>query len=109
VIEYSTATDENWLGILDVAGSGEDRRYNFCIDLDRDEDEVAAMAASHHVVAQTESYTGMTLSAEDPDHLFHFMSELYRRSQLNEWECTVMGPTPPPNMPAPGAGKVPGK
>jgi len=110
VIEYSTAQDEYWLGILDIEGQDDDRRYNFCIHLNWDEEDIIARAPSHDVRADNESYTGVTLDADNPDQLFNFMSALWRDSELNEWDCTVMGATPPAGMPAPDSdSKVPGK
>ena len=111
VMEYSTAPDENWLGILSVEGRGDERRFNFCIHLSWDDDDIVARAPAHDVRATDESYSGVRLGADDPDDLFDFMAALWRDSNLNEWECTVMGATPPVGMTLEGgdAGKVPGK
>lgn len=111
VIEFSTAQDENWLGILSVEGRGDDRRYNFCIHLNVEDEVIVARAPSHNVRASAESYAGVSLGADNPDHLFNFMVSLWRDSELNDWECTVMGPTPPDGATpdSGGAGKVPGK
>jgi hypothetical protein len=110
VVEYSTAADENWLGVLAIEGQGDGRRYNFCIHLNWDDDEIIARAPAHNVRASDESYAGVRLGAENPDRLFDFMAALWDDSSLNEWECTIMGPTPPEGMASGGdASKTPGK
>jgi len=110
VVEYDTPQDEYWLGILNVEGQGDSRRYNFCINLNWDEDDIIARAADHQIEIDDENFVGVTLNADDPDQLFEFMSDLWRQSELNEWDCTVMGATPPAGMPAPDSdSKVPGK
>lgn len=109
VIEYGSGRDENFLGILNASGGDEDRQFTFCISLSWDDATVVALAPAHNVRATDETYGGVRLDADNADDLFAFMADLRQRSDLDEWECTVMSPTPPANMPSPGGGKVPGK
>jgi hypothetical protein len=109
VIEFSTASDENWLGILNVSGDGAARQYAFCISLNWDDEDVAALAPAHHVRATDQRYGGISFDADDPDVLFSFMADLRGRTELFEWECTVMGLAPPEGFAHDDSDKAPPK
>lgn len=95
VMEYSTEFDQTWLGILHVMGEGADRQFAFCIDLNWDDSAIAERAVAHNVSVDDESIGGVRLGSEDPGALFDLMADLWSRSTLNDWECSVLGTSPP--------------
>jgi len=109
VVEYSSAADENWLGILSISGDGDDRQFAFCISLGWDDAEVVAAAPAHGVRADDAGYGGVRVGADDPDALFAFMADLWSRSTITDWDCMVMGAAPSNGIEQDGPGKIPGK
>lgn len=90
VIEYSSESDENFLGVLTVEGRSDQQLYYFCISLEWDDDEIVALGPAHNVLVHDPTYGSMSLSADNPADLFAFMADLRGRTEIGEWECTVM-------------------
>ena len=109
VVEYSSAADENWLGILSVSGDGDDRQFAFCISLGWDDAEIVALAPAHGVRADDSGYAGVSLGADNSDALFNFMADLWARSAITDWDCMVMGAASSNGFEQDASGKVPGK
>ena len=97
VIEYNTDFESYWLGILSITGQRSNIQYNFCIDLNWDDDDIAERARNQRVQVDDESFVGVTFTDDNPDDLFDFMAGLWADSELEEWTCTVLSATPPTN------------